>query len=99
SFHENPSDFVAADRAFEATFADFDLDVNVLTAKQVADRICATKVKNQLVAALGFWIYVKECLPASTSEGLRAIERSIDDDAWRSELRAPGVLKDRSALK
>jgi tetratricopeptide (TPR) repeat protein len=92
-------DFAGADRAFRAAFKAYGLDVMNHDVETAADRIGASLIKEELVAALDDW--ARDKLP-NDPEGMKhllAIARTADPDKWRDRFRDPALQGDRQALE
>ena len=96
---ERAYDHAGADQAYAAAFAKFGLDVAVLPPKEIARRIQASAIRDQLVTALDYWAYIKERLPGGDGTPLRGIAQLADTDTWRQQLRDPKVATNREALE
>jgi tetratricopeptide (TPR) repeat protein len=88
-------DTAGADRAYGEVFRDYGLDIAALAPDQAAERIRASAIREQLVAALDGWQHVK----ALADERLLAVAQRADADRWRRQLREAAWRRDAKALK
>jgi serine/threonine-protein kinase len=89
-------DRAGADRDYAAFFAAADLVVPDRPAHEVADRIRATGIAQELVAALDDWAI--RTTDANRRSFLLEVARTVDPGEWSDRLRDPQVWKDRAAL-
>jgi tetratricopeptide (TPR) repeat protein len=86
---------------YEKLFAGAGLAVLTADLGEVAARLRASPIREQLVAALDDWTYCA-LHRGRRKAGLRllAVARRADpgDDPWRQQIRTPGVLKDVQAV-
>jgi serine/threonine protein kinase/Flp pilus assembly protein TadD len=92
-------DYAGAQRAFALAFGENDLDLSGASADEVANRIRASAIRPQLVAALDYWAYFKDRMRDGSGQQLRAIARLADNSAWGRRLRDPEVVKDTNELQ
>jgi serine/threonine protein kinase/tetratricopeptide (TPR) repeat protein len=91
-------DTAAADRHYREAFQSYGLDITALDPDQAAQRLEASEIKEQLVAALDSWLI-------ACSAGRRGDERLLqllrlaDADPWRNQLRAAVQRRDNKTLK
>lgn len=94
---EDKFDYAEAAPAYARAFADFGLDLKAANVAELARRIKASAIKEQLIAALDDWYDVER--DPQLSGRLLAVARLADEDVWRQRLRDPAVWKDKQALK
>jgi serine/threonine protein kinase/tetratricopeptide (TPR) repeat protein len=92
-------DDAGADRAYGEVFRNYSLDIAVLAPDQVAEKIRASAIREQLVAALDDWLNVNALADAGIEERLLAVLERADADSWRSQLRDAFRRRDAKALK
>jgi serine/threonine protein kinase/tetratricopeptide (TPR) repeat protein len=92
-------DNAGADRAYGEAFRDYGLDVAALAPDQAAERIRASAIREQLVAALDDWLHVKALADATTDERLLAVLQRVDADSWRRQLRDAFRRRDKKTLQ
>src|SRR5262249_34497134 len=80
-------DSAAADRASVEVFRDYGLALAALAPDQAAERIRASAIREQLVAALDDWLQVKARAGPTAEDWLLAVLQRADADSWRSQLR------------
>jgi serine/threonine-protein kinase len=89
-----------AAQAYAATFRKHGLEVGAAPEEVLAQRIAASPIKKQLLAALDNWAYTALMIQDAKTQALvLAIARRADPDKWRDRLRDPAVWKDRQRLK
>jgi tetratricopeptide (TPR) repeat protein len=86
-----------AANAYAAAFRGHGLDLLADTPESCAARIQASRIREQLLAALDDWILVQP--DATVRERLRAVAELADADVWRSRMRRAVVANDRRALE
>jgi hypothetical protein len=91
---ENPE----VDGAYAAAFAAYGLPASV-PSETAAKQIAGSAIREQLIAALDDWVFVKPRGDAEGCERLIALLRQADPDAWRQQLRDPVMRQDRAALE
>ena len=92
-------DYLAADRAYFAAFAEHGWNVEAFPPDEIAKLIRASSCRTKLVAALDFWAFFKDRIPGGKAESLRSIAQLADDDPWRKQLRDPKLTQDRQTLE
>jgi serine/threonine protein kinase/tetratricopeptide (TPR) repeat protein len=92
-------DFAQGNQAYERTFVDNGLDIQMATPEETARQIRSSGIRSYLVTALDYWAYLKERLPGDKGERLRAVARLADDNPWRQLLRDPGLSQDQKTLE
>jgi tetratricopeptide (TPR) repeat protein len=92
-------DTAGADRAYGEAFRDYGLDVAALAPDQPAERIRASAIREQLVAALDDWLEVKASTGRPGGERVLAVAQRADTDRWRRQLREASWRRDAKALK
>jgi Flp pilus assembly protein TadD/serine/threonine protein kinase len=80
-------DNASADEGFEKAFREYGIDVEALPVEVAAARICACRIKAELVAALGSWAYARNAVRKGSGLGLFAVARAAEPDEWRGRLR------------
>jgi serine/threonine-protein kinase len=85
-----------ADRGFTAAFRAFGIDVEALEPAAAAGLVSGRAVRDQLVAALDDWAFIKKD-PAAKGR-LMAVAREADPDDWRNALRDAILRRDLPAL-
>ena len=88
-------DQAGADSRYRDAFRDYGLDVTALDADAAAERIRASVIEGQLLAALDDWLAVKGGPPDAR---LLAVLRRVDADPWRGRFRDAFERGDRKAL-
>ena len=88
-----------ANVAYAAAFQGYGIDIMALPSEEAAERIKASPLREQLVAALDDWIFVKPRDDKQGRERLLTVARLADNDAWRQQLRDPVMHKNRAALE
>jgi serine/threonine-protein kinase len=92
-------DFAGADAAFAKAFREYGIDVAILDADAAAERIAASPLKEQLVAALDDWARDRLENDQAGARHLLAIAGKVDPDQWRDRFRIQMVQRDRQALE
>jgi serine/threonine-protein kinase len=90
-------DYAEAERDYAAAFRQAQLGQPGDEVAAVAERLRASAIKQQLVAALDDWAYVTEA--ASRRAWLLAVARQVDPDPWRNRFRNLRLWRDRAALE
>jgi eukaryotic-like serine/threonine-protein kinase len=90
-------DFARADRAYAEAFRAHDIDVDKLGPEKAAERVRASGLRNQLVAALDDWAFCTGDRPRRAA--LLEVARRADPDPWRNRLRDAVGKNDRKALQ
>jgi serine/threonine-protein kinase len=90
-------DYEAAERGYAAAFREAGLGEVGDDEAAVAQRIRASGVSGQLVAALDDWASVAQ--DRESREWLFGVAQQADPDPWRGRLRDPAVRGDRQALR
>jgi serine/threonine-protein kinase len=89
-------DYQAADRSYQATFAEAGLAAKGDSPEAVAERLRYSKIRRRLVAYLDDWA-------GTTSKELRpwllAAARQVDPGVWRDRFRDAAVWEDRQVLQ
>jgi serine/threonine-protein kinase len=93
------SDFIGADRAYQAAFGQRGLDFDTLDPEEAAARIRAFGVRTRLSEALDVWADIKRRLRAGSEEHLRAVADTADDDPWCRRLRRLAGRMNRVGLE
>jgi serine/threonine protein kinase len=86
------------DTAYGTAFRDYGIDVAILETGAAVERLRASTIRTQLLAALDDWSFARAKLGAGTEESLLDFARLVDDDPWRQRLRDPKVRRNRTAL-
>src|SRR5262249_5571797 len=89
-------DYASADPAYASTFQDYGIDVQALGVDAAVERIRASPIRKQLIAALDDWAWVKG--PESGAQ-LRALADAADDNEWRRRFRKLAGEQNRRALE
>jgi Flp pilus assembly protein TadD len=93
---EGQFDKASAAREYEAAFRESGIGAETEAAEVVAERIRASAVREQLVAAVDDWaLRVQE---PERRAWLLAVARAADPDPWCDRFRDAAVWKDRAAL-
>jgi serine/threonine-protein kinase len=93
-----PFDWRGFDQGYARAFQDFGIDVGELEAEDAAERVRASDVMEQLVAALDDWIDRAANRDKARVEQLRAVVDDADGDDWRRRFRKVVRRGDRPAL-
>jgi tetratricopeptide (TPR) repeat protein/tRNA A-37 threonylcarbamoyl transferase component Bud32 len=89
-------DDASAAREYAAAFRDAGIGDETEAAEVVAQRIRASAVREQLVAAVdNYWVLSR----GKRRAWLLAVARAADPDPWRNRFRDPEVWQDRSAIE
>src|SRR5262249_47943006 len=88
----------ASDPAYTAAFHSYGLPLT-LDPPEAARRIVASAIREQLLAALDDWIFVKLTADPAGQKRLLTIARLADDDPWRRQFRDLKVWKNREELE
>jgi tetratricopeptide (TPR) repeat protein/serine/threonine protein kinase len=101
SYDEEDRDRSYAD--FARVFREYGLDVEALPVEEATARVAASRIKRDLVSALGNWAWrlQHDRRPQDPShwQRLLAIARTADPDPWRLRYLAAGDAKDLQALR
>ncbi len=81
---------------YRKAFAEFGLDLTTLTPTEAVQRIAASAVKAELVAAVDDWALYEP--DSAISNRLLQIARETDPGPWTDRLRDPGVRTDKAAV-
>jgi serine/threonine-protein kinase len=92
-------DMQSADAAYAKAFHDYGIDVTTLPADEAAQRIKASAIREQLVAALDEWARVRSEGGNKNNGPLVALALAVDPDEWRRPLRQAWASKDWPKLK
>jgi superkiller protein 3 len=92
-------EFESAGPAYAGAFRDYGLDVMTLGREEAAERVAASLIREQLVAALDDWAFVQERVKGEGAEHLWVVARLADADEWRRQFRGLLAGKDRAALE
>jgi len=96
---ETGFDYAGADRLYARAFADYGLDLTILSNTEYAARVRASAICERLITALDGWAFVREKLQLGSGGDLWSVADLADDDAWRPRLRAVVRRWDRTALE
>jgi len=88
-----------AEADYAEAFRKYGLDLPALDPATAAERIAASSIKEQLVAAVDDWAALKWNTDASGRDHLLAIARRVDADEWRNQLRDSAVQGNRPLLE
>jgi Flp pilus assembly protein TadD len=99
AFRDGRFDIGEADQRYCDAFQGFGLDVLAVDPNPAVERIRASAVKGQLLAALDDWLAVRAVSGRGGSERVLAVAQGADADAWRRRLRAAFWQRDMKALK
>jgi tetratricopeptide (TPR) repeat protein len=88
-------DHEGSDRRYAATFRAYGLDLAARGPQGAAERIGASAIPGQLVAALDDWLSVKAAANLPGGERLLDVLRRADPDPWRSRLREAFQRRDK----
>jgi serine/threonine protein kinase/Flp pilus assembly protein TadD len=94
-------DFAAEERGYAAAFRDYGIDVEVLDAREAAQRIGARSIRVELAAALDGWAQKQRWVPHKGSKSwqeLLSLARAADPDPGRAALRDAVLRGDRKVL-
>jgi len=92
-------DLAGADPAYAAAFREYGIDAALLDATNAAQRVRASAIHEQLVAALDDWRFVISSGNAMWRGRIRSIAALADPDDWRNRLREEKTQHDRRALE
>jgi serine/threonine protein kinase/tetratricopeptide (TPR) repeat protein len=92
-------DWAGADRDYQDAFRGYGLELGALGPDEAARLIGDSAIKDNLVAALDDWGWVKRAARLLGWEGLLAVVRRADPDPWRDRLRDAFQRVDRKALE
>src|SRR5262249_37825000 len=92
-------DLLRADSAYARAFTDYGLALDRLDPATAAQRIAASALRAQLVAALGNWYFAKWYGDPPRGEPLLAVAGLADPDPWRQRLRDPALRRSVPALE
>jgi eukaryotic-like serine/threonine-protein kinase len=92
-------DLAGADPAYAAAFREYGIDAALLDAAAAAQRVRASSICEQLVAALDDWSFVIPSGDALCRGRVRLIAALADPDDWRNRFRDEKIQRDRSALE
>jgi len=92
-------DLAGADPAYAAAFREYGIDAALLDAAAAAQRVRASAICEQLVAALDDWNFVIPSGDAVWRGRVRSIAALADPDDWRNRFRDERIQRDRSALE
>jgi serine/threonine protein kinase/Flp pilus assembly protein TadD len=95
----SPFDYAGADQIYGMAFDEYDLDVAAKGPKELAARIRTSAICAHLIAALDYWVFVRNKLKPGAGEGLRLVAELADDDPWRRRLRQAAARGDRTELE
>jgi tetratricopeptide (TPR) repeat protein len=96
---ESGLDYQGTALAYAVAFASYELSLVTLSPEEAAQRVRASAIRTQLVAALDDWSFANDTVQPDSGEPIRRVARLADDDPWREQLRNPALLKDRAALE
>jgi tetratricopeptide (TPR) repeat protein/tRNA A-37 threonylcarbamoyl transferase component Bud32 len=91
-------DHAGADRRYRDAFEEYDPNV-MLDPEQAAERIQASEIKEQTLAALDDWLLTKWLGDFPDSEPLLAVLARADSNPWRNRLRDASQRRDRKTLQ
>jgi tetratricopeptide (TPR) repeat protein len=92
-------DWPGLDTAYQTAFRDYGIDVANLETNVAAERIRASTIRTQLLAALDDWTFARAKRGAGTEESLLELAQLADDDPWRQRLRDPKIRGNQAALE
>jgi serine/threonine-protein kinase len=92
-------DVEQAEADFAEAFQKYGLDLPALDPAMAAERITASPIKEQLLAALDDWAALKWSKDVPGRDHLLMIARQVDSDEWRNRLRDLAVHGDRQSLE
>ncbi|MCW5551341.1 MAG: tetratricopeptide repeat protein [Verrucomicrobiae bacterium] len=92
-------DYLAGDRAYQAAFRRYGLDLESLTPDEVGRRVRASAIHAQLVFGLDDWLEVKETGRLPGREHLIAVARQCDPAPWRERLLDAYQRADKETLR
>ena len=92
-------DHTAADPEYAEAFKAYRIDPTVTDPAEAASRVRQSAIRDQLVAALDDWAWVKPTKDSEGREWLNAVARLADPDNWRNRFRDPAMQKDRQGLE
>jgi tetratricopeptide (TPR) repeat protein len=90
------ADGKGADARYDRAFREVGIDVTKLKAEDAADKLRASSVRQELLAALHYWAMVKPAGPAR--KALWELADAVDDNAWRKRFRGAIEKKDAKTL-
>jgi serine/threonine protein kinase/Flp pilus assembly protein TadD len=97
-FRDPATTYAACARAFR----EYGIDIDALTQEEAVRRTTASRIKLDLVLALGWWASLLETDPKrkdpARCQRLRELARLSDPDPWRTQARAASRAKDVRAL-
>jgi len=94
-------DYALGDRRYGEIFRARNLDMDALSPGEVAEHLRATSVAAELAAALDDWAIVRRSLRPRDDgvyQHLLQIACAVDQDKWRTQLRAALASEDRETL-
>jgi serine/threonine-protein kinase len=91
-------DSEGTDLRYRDAFRRYGLDLAALTADPAAERIRASGIRDQLLAALDDWLLVQMRDGLVVGTQLQAVLRRADSDPWRSRLREAFRHPDKKVL-
>jgi serine/threonine-protein kinase len=98
-FQDGDFDNAGSEQRYQIAFRSYGLDVMALTPDQAAERIHASAIKDQVVAGLDDWLYMKVVVRDPGREHLLAVLQRADSDEWRNQFRAAFKRGDMAVLK
>jgi tetratricopeptide (TPR) repeat protein len=95
---ENHFNNAAADAGYAAAFRAFGVDVETLEPAEAAQRLRASTITEELVAALDDWVMARRPKGDTSWKRLLQTARLIDEDAWGNRLRSAVENQDARAI-
>jgi serine/threonine protein kinase/tetratricopeptide (TPR) repeat protein len=92
-------DHTAAGPEYAEAFKAYGIGLTVVDPAEAASRVRRSAIREQLVAALDDWAWVKPAKDAAGRERLNEVARLADPDDWRNRFRDAAMRKDRRALE
>jgi serine/threonine protein kinase/tetratricopeptide (TPR) repeat protein len=92
-------DHAAADPGYEAAFREYGIDMLRLDAAVAAERLRASAISEELLAALDEWLWNIPRGEASRRAPVRGAVCLADPDPWRVRFRDLSILNNRRALE
>jgi serine/threonine-protein kinase len=92
-------DYAGADQEYQHAFQNYGLDVTKLEVDEAAERIQASAIRDQLVAALDDWLVARSAAGLPADAHLLAALRRADPDSWRNQLREASQRLNKQVLK
>ncbi|HKB37570.1 MAG TPA: protein kinase, partial [Gemmataceae bacterium] len=95
---DNNFDMAKSDPEYRAAFCDYGLDLVSLEPSVAAERIRASAIREELIAALDDWAFANAEAKLPGSERWQQVARLADTDTWRGRFRAAFDPVDRPTL-